>query len=118
VTLTFSSIGAFHAADPLRARSIEVDFGEPWRTAGFGPSYRAAWLPATGEVFLVRLGAIPPGAGRVELLAHVPDEGVLAQMLSGWQRVCGGFDSVRWLRARLAGAHPLKRRFGWGTAAA
>jgi hypothetical protein len=38
-------------------------------------------------------------------------------MLGGWQDVCGTFDSMRWLRSRVANAHPLKRRYGWPLAA-
>jgi hypothetical protein len=109
-TLSFSSLGAFLAADPERSRSEEVDFGRPWRTVEFGPAYRAAWLPATGELFTVRLGSIPSGGGRVDLVAQVRDGRMLAELLSGWQGVVGGFDSIRWLRSRLAKAHPLKRR--------
>ena len=111
MTLTFASLRAFHAAHPLRRRCAEVDFGTPWRTGGFGPAYRAAWLPATGELFVVRLGPPAAGGGAVEVLARVPDANVLAELLRGWQRACGGFDSIRWLRARLARAHPLKRRY-------
>ena len=115
--LTFPSLSAFLAADPARARSGEVDFGGPWRTVQFGPAYRAAWLPGTGELFTVRLGSIASGGGRVELLAHVPDLRELRELLAGWQQACGSFDSIRWLRARLATAHPLKRRHGWAPAA-
>jgi hypothetical protein len=94
-----------------------VLYGHPWRTVRFGPSYRAAWLPSTGELFTVRLGPNHAGGGRVELLAHVPDGAVLAGLLSGWRDVVGTFDSIRWLRARVAHAHPLKRRYGWSLAA-
>ena len=111
MTLTFATLRAFHAAHPLRRRSAEVDFGRPWRTGAFGPAYRAAWLPATGELFVVRLGASAAGGGAVEVLAHVPDGDVLAELLRGWQRAVGGLDSIRWLRGRLARAHPLKRRY-------
>ena len=111
--LSFTSLREFHHAHPARAASAEVDIGRPWRTVRFGPSYRAAWLPSTGEVFIVRLGPNHAGGGRVELLAHVPDATQLAEMLSGWRDAVGTFDSIRWLRARLAPAHPLKRRHGW-----
>ncbi|MEA2322719.1 MAG: hypothetical protein QOD81_2569 [Solirubrobacteraceae bacterium] len=116
--LTYPGVGAFYASDPARRRSPEIDFGGPWRTVAFGPTYRAAWLSSTGELFVVRLGSRASGGGTVEVLAHVPEIRVLAEMLSGWQRVCGSFDSIRWLRARIATAHPLKRRHGWGLQAA
>jgi hypothetical protein len=110
VTFAFPSVSAFRAADPRRIGALEVDFGGPWRTAAFGPSYRAAWLPATGELVLIRLGALPAGATRVELIAQVAERGTLAEMLSGWREAVGNLDSIRWLRARVAAAHPLKRR--------
>ena len=115
---SFASVGAFRAADPRRLASREVDLGGPWRTAAAGPSYRAAWLPSTGELYLVRLGSLPAGSARVELLAQVIDRTALTQMLAGWRDAVGGFDSVRWLRARVARAHPLKARAAWGAAAA
>jgi hypothetical protein len=111
--LAFPSLSAFTTALAARGTSAEVDFGWPWRSAGFGASYRAAWLTGTGELFVVRLGP-GPRAGGVELIAHVPDVHVLDSMMEGWQQACGEFDSVRWLRARVATAHPLKRREGWG----
>jgi hypothetical protein len=117
VPLTFPTLQAFRAAHPARARGPEVDYGGPWLTGRFGPAYRAAWLPATGELFAVRLGPESAGGCGVELLAHVPDGGLLAEMLGGWRAACGTFDSMRWLRARVARAHPLKRRHGWALAA-
>ncbi|HEX2103625.1 MAG TPA: hypothetical protein VHF51_08230 [Solirubrobacteraceae bacterium] len=116
MALRFSSLREFEAVHPARAASAEVDYGRPWRTVRFGPAYRAAWLPGTGELFIVRLGPAHAGGGRVELLAHVPDAAVLDEMLRGWREACGTFDSIRWLRARLAPAHPLKRRYGWALA--
>ena len=115
--LTFASLREFHAAWAARRHSAEVEYGRPWLTGAFGPVYRVAWLAATGELFAVRLGAPAEGGGQVELLAHVPDERVLQGMLGGWQHACGTFDSMRWLRARVATAHPLKRRYGWPLAA-
>jgi hypothetical protein len=115
VPLAFGTLAEFRAAHPARARGPAVDFGRPWLTGRFGPAYRVAWLPRTGELFAVRLR--PEPAGGVELLAHVPDRALLEEMLRGWRAACGTFDSMRWLRARIAHAHPLKRRHGWGLAA-
>ena len=117
MTLAFASVAEFRGAHPARARSAQVDYGHPWRTGAFGPSYRVAWLPGTGELFAVRLGPRRAGGGRVEILAHVPGADRLAAMLAGWRDACGTFDSMRWLRARVATAHPLKRRYGWAPAA-
>ena len=115
--LAFASVAEFQAAHPARGRSAEVDYGRPWRTGAFGPSYRVAWLSGTGELFAVRLGPRRSGGGSVELLAHVPRADRLAAMLAGWREACGTFDSMRWLRSRVATAHPLKRRYGWPLAA-
>ncbi len=112
MTFSFPSVNAFHAADPRRLGAMEVDFGGPWRTATYGPAYRAAWVPATGELVLIRLGDLPPGAARVELIAQVSERSALAEMLSGWREAVGNLDSIRWLRARVAAAQPLKRRDG------
>ena len=117
MTLSFASVAEFHAALPARGRSPEVDFGRPWRTGAVGPAYRAAWLPSTGELFAVRLGSRRTGGGTVEILAHVPGADRVAAMLAGWRDACGTFDSMRWLRSRVAVAHPLKRRYGWAPAA-
>ena len=117
MTLAFTSVAEFRAAHPARTWSEEVDYGRPWRTGAFGPDYRVAWLPGTGELFAVRLGPRRAGAGRVEILAHVPGADRLAAMLAGWRDACGTFDSMRWLRARVATAHPLKGRYGWAPAA-
>ena len=78
MTFSFPSVNAFRAADPRRLGAVEIDFGGPWRTATFGPAYRAAWLPATGELVLIRLGDLPPGADRVELIAQVSDRSTLS----------------------------------------
>jgi hypothetical protein len=117
VPLAFPTLEDFRAAHPARAHGPEVGYGAPWLTGRFGPAYRAAWLPRTGELFAVRLGPEPAGDSRVELLAHVPDRALLEEMLRGWRAACGTFDSMRWLRSRLARAHPLKRRHGWALAA-
>jgi hypothetical protein len=117
VPLIFRTLQDFRAAHPARGRGPEVDYGRPWLTGRFGPAYRAAWLPATGELVAVRLGPESAGGGGVEILAHVPDRGLLEEMLRGWRAACGTFDSMRWLRARIARAHPLKRRHGWALAA-
>jgi hypothetical protein len=117
VPLAFPTLEDFRVAYPARAGGPEVGYGSPWLTGRFGPAYRAAWLPRTGELFAVRLGPEDAGGGRVEILAHVPDQALLEEMLRGWHAACGTFDSMRWLRSRVARAHPLKRRHGWALAA-
>jgi hypothetical protein len=112
VRIAFPSLREFLAEHPARAAAPEVAYGHPWRTVRFGPTYRAAWLPSTGELFAVRLGPNHAGGGRVELLARVPDPAVLADMLKGWREACGTFDSMRWLRARVAPADPLRPATG------
>lgn len=99
----YPSLVAFYNADPERLVSREHDVGLWWRDgAEDGPLYRAAWILATGELYLVRLGPPAEGGGGVEVLARVPDEGRLERMLDGWRERCGAPGSLQWLRRRSA----------------
>ena len=66
--LVFPTLRDFRAAHPARGEGTEVDYGRPWLTGRVGPAYRAAWLPRTGELFAVRIGAASSGGEGVELL--------------------------------------------------
>ena len=102
VSVTFLSLGAFYAADPVRRSSRERDLGLWWRTAGRGPTYRAAWVRETGEVYLVQHGLTGPGSGHVEVLAHIDDGEHLEAVLDGWRNQVGEPGSLAWLLGRLA----------------
>jgi hypothetical protein len=94
---THDSLGAFVFDDPRRALRSEHELGDLWLGDGFPPpAWRAAWLPATGELYVQRLGGVRPG-GRVTVVAHFDDEATIEQRLAGWQDICGTAGSVHWL---------------------
>ena len=98
---THDSLGAFVAADPRRELRNEHEFGDFWLANGYPPAaWRAAWLPRTGELYMQRIGGVPP-AGHVTVVAHFADEAALAARLAGWEDVAGTDGSVHWLLGRL-----------------
>jgi hypothetical protein len=98
---THDSLGAFVAADPRRELRNERELGDFWLADGFPPAaWRAAWLPRTGELYMQRVGGVPP-AGRVTVVAHFADESALTARLAGWEDVAGTDGSVHWLLERL-----------------
>ena len=98
---TYLSLGAFYLADPRRTHSRETDLGLWWRSeAPTGPSFRAAWVESTGEVYVMQ-HAGTPGGGRVDVIAGSASlDGVLAD-LRGWESVVGDRGSIVWLLERL-----------------
>lgn len=96
ITVTYLSWDAFEAADERRAASPEHDLGLLWRSAREGePTYRAAWVEATGELIAVRHGT-PPDGGRVSVLARM-DLDEVQRRLEGWELICGEPGSYEWL---------------------
>ena len=108
LTLTYLSWEAFEASDERRAMSREHDLGLLWRSARSGePTFRAAWVEATGEIIAVRHGA-PPAGGRVSVLGRMGLDEV-QRRLAGWEDVCGEPGSYEWLLARTAAhAKPVR----------
>lgn len=104
----FPSLAAFYAADERRRRSGERDIGLGWRDEPDGPTWRAAWIRDTGEVYVMRGGTMSAGGGRVELLAQGVGEERLDALLDGWSQVCGRSGSLAWLERRLAAEAPPK----------
>ncbi len=98
----YPSLAAFYNADPDRLSSRELDVGLWWREESDGPLHRAAWVNATGELYLVRLGPVSQGGGSVEVLASVEDCEQLEQLMVGWREHCGEPRSLSWLRERAA----------------
>ena len=96
----YFSLEAFYAAGARRAASKEIDIGLYWRAGRSGPTYRAAWIRDTGEVYVVRHGAPEDGGGRVEVLTCCATEQELHAAFDGWRLVCGRPDSAVWLRER------------------
>ena len=102
--MQYISLGAFYAADRRRARSREHDLGLWWRSERSpGPTYRAAWVQETGEVYLMQHEGWR-GGGHVEVLARERRlEDVLA-CLHGYDEVIDEPGSIKWLRERLEGS--------------
>ena len=92
---------AFHAADPRRRQSSEVDLGATWRDADGHDAYRVAWLRDTGELYLCRADGYDGSCTDVSVLAVVPDEGLLDTLLFGWRDAKDAPDGLSWLRGRL-----------------
>jgi hypothetical protein len=99
---TEDSFAAFIAADSRRLHSRERDFGLHWSEPGSHRMFRAAWIEATGELYLVQLGDAGDGGGHVELLA-VFEGPALEAALSGWREAHDEHGSLRWLRRRSGG---------------
>jgi hypothetical protein len=100
IARTYLSLGAFYASDPARRGSRERDVGLFWRSRR-GPTYRAAWVRDTGELYLFQHALGGPGGGSVHLLAPMLDEAELERRLDGWADVCGRHGSLEWLFARF-----------------
>jgi hypothetical protein len=98
----YPTLVSFYRADPVRLSSRERDVGLWWRPSGDGPIHRAAWIEETGELYLVRLGAVSDGGGAVEVIGRARDEEELERALSGWREHCGMPGSLQWLRMRAA----------------
>jgi hypothetical protein len=113
IARTYLSLGAFYASDPKRRGSRERDVGLFWRSRN-GPSFRAAWVRDTGELYLFQHALGGRGGGSVHLLRPTMDEPELERRLYGWDDVCGQEGSLEWLLARLqdGGGEPApSRRF-------
>jgi hypothetical protein len=94
---TYASLDDFATADPRRLTSREVDFGLSWHDPSSGATYRAAWVEATGELYVVQAGDPETGGGHVEVLA-VTDRATIESALEG--RPERG--SLAWVRRRVA----------------
>ncbi len=69
IARTYLSLGAFYASDPARRTSRERDVGLFWRSRQ-GPTYRAAWVHDTGELYLFQHALGGPGGGTVHLISR------------------------------------------------
>ena len=98
---TYLSLGAFYAADRRRATSRERDVGLWWRASGPLPrSYRAAFVEATGELYVMQHEGMR-GGGRVQVLGSFDSFAELHRRVAGWEDVCGEPGSIDWLMARV-----------------
>jgi hypothetical protein len=105
IARTYLSLAAFYSSDPARRGSRERDVGLFWRSRS-GPSFRAAWVRDTGELYLFQHALGGRGGGSVHLLAPRMDEAELERRLDGWSDVCGREGSLEWLLARVQDLPP------------
>ena len=76
IARTYLSLGAFYASDPARRNSRERDVGLFWRSRQ-GPTYRAAWVRDTGELYLFQHALGARGGGSVHLLEPALELGLV-----------------------------------------
>jgi hypothetical protein len=105
----YESLSNFYRADVRRRSSPEQDVGLWWRIGAHGPVFRAAWVRATGELYVTRLGRLQDGSREVVVLGRARDRGQLEAVLEGWQDVCPQPDSMTWLRHRAARLAPPEK---------
>jgi hypothetical protein len=99
---SYSSLAAFYAANPRRWPSPEVDLGLRWQ--GAGPStYRAAFVEATGELYVFEHLRADGRGGMVFVHERVAADWNLAETFEGWESVCGAEGSFEWFVARAEG---------------
>ena len=97
---TYPSLGAFYIAERRRATSRERDVGLWWRGHGaHPPTYRAAYVEATGELYVMQHEGTA-GGGRVDVLGRFRSFAELHRRIRGWEEVCGEPDSIDWLLGR------------------
>lgn len=92
---------SFHAADPRRRWSPEVDFGATWRRSGEADAYRLAWLRDTGELYACRADGYDGSCTDVTVLAVLPDEAAVDELLAGWRELRTEPDGLDRLPVRL-----------------
>jgi hypothetical protein len=102
IARTYLSLSAFYASDPRRRDSRERDVGLWWRSVR-GPTYRAAWIQDTGELYLFQHALTGPGSGSVHLIAGTFTAAELDTRLAGWQERCGHPGSLEWLLEAVSG---------------
>ena len=105
IARTYLSLGAFYASDPARRASRERDVGLFWRSTR-GPTFRAAYVHDTGELYLFQHALGGRGGGSVRLFAERMTEAELDVRLAGWEDVCGDKGSYEWLLERMGAAVP------------
>ena len=92
---------AFHADDPRRGRSDQLDLGATWRASTSNDAWRLSWLRDTGELYLCRADGYDGACSDVQLLAVVEREKDLDVLLDGWRDARTDPDGLSWLLARV-----------------
>ena len=91
---------AFHADDPRRRTSAELDLGATWRRSGSNDAWRLAWVRDTGELYLCRADGHDGSCTDVSVLARLPRESDVDALLAGWRDHREDPDGLSWLSER------------------
>ncbi len=91
---------AFHAVDPRRRTSAELDLGATWRHDGSNDAWRLGWVRDTGELYLCRADGYDGSCSDVSVLA-VLGEDELDARLDGWREQRTDPNGLAWLSGRL-----------------
>jgi hypothetical protein len=100
----------FHASDPQRVAAPEVPYGSLWREFAPVPTYRLAWVPATGELYAMELSEADEDKDPVEVLGVLWSRPQVEACLAGWSERCGGQRSLLWARDQIASWRLAGRR--------
>jgi len=111
IARTYLSLTAFYAADQRRRDSRERDVGLWWRSAR-GPTYRAAWIQDTGELYLFQHALTGPGSGTVHLISGRFEAAELDDLLAGWREHVGREGSLEWLLDAVTRPGPARAPAG------
>ncbi len=93
---------SFVADDPRRGRSDVLDLGATWRWDGSNDAWRLAWVRDTGELYLCRADGHDGSCTDVQVLAVLPRERDVDELLEGWRDLRFDPDGLSWLAARLS----------------
>lgn len=96
--MTYPSLEAFYVGDERRRTSRERDVGLFWRGRG-GSTYRAAWVQATGELYVLEHGRPHCRGGFVRVVGRYGAR-ELEDTFAGWREQCGRARSLDWLLDR------------------
>ena len=100
--ITWADEVEFVAADPRRGRSDQLDLGATWRWAGSNDAWRLAWVRDTGELYLCRADGHDGSCTEVSLLAVLPQESQVDELLEGWREHRTDHDGLSWVLRRTA----------------
>ena len=95
---------AFHADNPVRRSSPELDLGATWREAGSNDAWRLTWLRETGELYVCRANGYDGSCTDVAVVAVLRSEDAVDVVLDGWREHRTDPDGLAWLDDRLARA--------------
>jgi hypothetical protein len=96
--MTYPSLDAFYVGDDRRRTSRERDVGLFWRGRG-GATYRAAWVQATGELYVLEHGRPHCRGGFLRVIGRYGAR-ELEETFAGWREECGRARSLDWLLER------------------